>query len=98
VPPGLHESAKSYPTNLSRSPTRYSVLTLGFGGGGTATDPLILREASGAFWVMDEAYKERYLRDLQISDNPFAEPVLLYSNWSNGAVGPNSTIIVMWIH
>lgn len=59
----------------------------GFGGGGTATDPLILREASGAFWVMDEAYKERYLRDLQISDNPFAEPVLLYSNWSNGAVG-----------
>lgn len=56
-------------------------------GGGTAVDPLILHEASGAFWVMDEAYKERYLRDNQITDNPFAEPVLLYSNWSNGAVG-----------
>jgi hypothetical protein len=36
---------------------------------------------------MDEGYKERYLRDLQISDNPFAEPVLLFSNWSNDAVG-----------
>lgn len=56
-------------------------------GGGTAVDPLILRELSGAFWVMDEAYKERYLRDNQITDNPFAEPVLLYSNWNNDAVG-----------
>ena len=61
----------------------------GFGGGGssTATDPLTLREVVGTFWVMDEGYKERYLRDLQISDNPFAEPVLLFSNWSNDAVG-----------
>lgn len=61
----------------------------GFGGGGSnnATDPLTLREVVGTFWVMDEGYKERYLRDLQISDNPFAEPVLLFSNWSNDAVG-----------
>jgi hypothetical protein len=56
-------------------------------GGGTPTDPLILHEVAGAFWVMDEAYKERYLRDLQVTDNPFAEPVLLYSNWNNDAVG-----------
>ena len=56
-------------------------------GGGTPTDPLILHECAGTFWVMDEGYKERYLRDLQVSDNPFAEPVLLYSNWSNDAVG-----------
>ncbi|MDA1181998.1 MAG: DUF4249 family protein [Bacteroidetes bacterium] len=56
-------------------------------GGGTVTDPLILRELTGTFWVMDEAYKERYLRDMQISVDPFTEPVLLFSNWSNGAVG-----------
>jgi len=56
-------------------------------GGGTPTDPLTLRECTGTFWVMDVGYKERYLRDLQVSDNPFAEPVLLYSNWSNDAVG-----------
>ncbi|MBM3937765.1 MAG: DUF4249 family protein [Sphingomonadales bacterium] len=56
-------------------------------GGGTPTDPLTLRECTGTFWIMDVGYKERYLRDLQVSDNPFAEPVLLYSNWSNDAVG-----------
>jgi hypothetical protein len=36
---------------------------------------------------MDEGYKERYVREMQISDNPFAEPILMYSNWSNGAIG-----------
>jgi hypothetical protein len=58
-----------------------------FSGGSPALDPLILKEVVGTFWVMDEGYKERYVREMQISDNPFAEPILMYSNWSNGAIG-----------
>lgn len=55
--------------------------------GGLAADPMILKEVVGTYWVMDQGYKENYLREMSISDNPFAEPVLVYSNWSNGAIG-----------
>lgn len=56
-------------------------------GGGIVEDPLVLKELVGTFWVMDKGYKERYVRDIQNTGNPFAEPILLYSNWNNGAVG-----------
>jgi len=56
-------------------------------GGGTAVDPMKFNSANGTFWVFDKGYAESYNKFFEDTGNPFAEPILLYSNWSNGAVG-----------
>lgn len=56
-------------------------------GGGSAIDPMKFNGAEGTFWVFDKGYAESYNKFFEDTGNPFAEPILLYSNWSNGAVG-----------
>jgi hypothetical protein len=56
-------------------------------GGSNAIDPMKLNGAEGTFWVFDKGYTESYNKFFEDTGNPFAEPILLYSNWSNGAVG-----------
>ena len=55
----------------------------GFGLNG----PFKLTELRGAIYTMDKAYRDLYLVQWQDDENPFQEPILYNSNFSEGAIG-----------
>lgn len=55
----------------------------GFGLNG----PFKLSELRGTIYTMDKAYRDLYLVQWQDDENPFQEPILYNSNFSEGAIG-----------
>ncbi len=49
--------------------------------------PFKLSELRGAIYTMDKAYRDLYLVQWQDDGNPFQEPILYNSNFSEGAIG-----------